>query len=79
MVREFNVVWKAECGQLNLAHATKNNTPVQTKSDQSPSPRHTKLNIDDDHRTADCYLSVRTCRTSAGVSRQVRGPELGPQ
>jgi len=23
--QEFNVEWKAECGQINLAHATKNN------------------------------------------------------
>jgi len=24
MIEEFNVDWKAECGQLNLAHVTRN-------------------------------------------------------
>lgn len=25
------------------------------------------------------YLNAKTCRTSVGVKRQVRGPEFGPQ
>jgi len=36
-VREFNVHWKAECGQLNLAHVTENKTCVKTQTPVSKS------------------------------------------
>ena len=29
-IEEFNVDWKAECSQLNIAHETKTKTPVHT-------------------------------------------------
>ena len=41
MIEEFNVDWKGECGQLNLAHATKKQKSIkkgETKTKQMPVP-----------------------------------------
>jgi len=72
MMQEFNVDWKAECGQFNLEHATrtKNIVEEETKTNKchcSPSP----VQVQDVRSQAVARIANRTASQHLWGSRDV--------